>query len=42
MNLTLQVDNLKEAGSRIVKSLWWWSDDGEDDFIEDIEEQVCM
>lgn len=38
----MQVDKLKEAGSRIVNSLWWWSDDEEDDFIEETVEQVCL
>lgn len=38
----IQVGKLKDASSRIVKSLWWWGDDGDDDFLEDIAEEVCL
>lgn len=38
--LCLQVDRIKNAGSRIVKSLWWWGDDDDEDYVVDIAEEV--
>ena len=39
--LSSQVDRLKDAGNRFVKSFWWWGDD-DDDILEDTEEEVCL
>ena len=31
---------MKEAGSRIVKSLWWWGDDDTEDYLEEVAHEV--
>lgn len=40
--LCLQVDRMKDAGSRIAKSLWWWGDDDDEDYVVDIAEEVSV